>query len=170
MKKIFIIFAVLSAISFGNTYDVKPIKDSVQFEYDMGKKAPWGAVAGTFLLPSLGHAYAGNWGRGLGFLAGELLVYGLMINAANDNVYHSGYTSGSYYSGYTYHSSYETGTENDWMIGIGALAYISLRIWEHVDAYKTAKNYNANLYRKLTLDPVISVENKTAGIKLSYNF
>ena len=60
--------------------------EKLMFQYEMNKKEPWGAVAGTFLLPSVGHAYAGNWGRGLKFLSGEILALVLMANASSDNV------------------------------------------------------------------------------------
>ena len=167
MKKIILLFITMSLISFGASYNVQEprgLSEVARIEYEMEKKAPWGAVAGTFLLPSVGHAYAGDWGRGLKFLGGEILALLLISGAASDNVYHYSYNS---YTGYT---SYESGTENDWLIGVGTLALIGLRIWEHVDAYKTAKNYNANLYRKLSLSPVISPESKSVGMQFSYNF
>lgn len=162
MKKLILIFIVISSISFGASYNVqepKELSEAKMIEFEMEKKAPWGAVAGTFLLPSVGHAYAGDWGRGLKFLGGELLALLVMSSATSDNVYS--------YTGFT---SYETGTENDWLIGVGAITLIGLRIWEHVDAYKTAKNYNTNLYRKLSLSPVVSVEDKSVGMQFSYNF
>ena len=63
MKKIFLLFIVLSSISFGASYNVKEPKtltESSMIEYEMEKKQPWGAVAGKFLLSLVGHAYAGD--------------------------------------------------------------------------------------------------------------
>lgn len=167
MKKMILLFIALSLLTFGASYNVqepKALSESSMIEFEMEKKEPWGAVAGAFLLPSVGHAYAGDWGRGLKFLGGEFLALLVMSEAASDNITRYSY---NYYSGYTY---YEEGTDNDWLIGVGAITLIGLRIWEHVDAYKTAKDYNKNLYRKLSLLPVVSAENKSVGMKLSYNF
>lgn len=175
MKKILVLFCMLTSLSFASTFDVKDsttLTEKQKFEFEMEKKIPWASVGISWLLPSAGHAYAGKWGRGLGFLADEALALGLMINASNDNVSHSaGITSGSYYSGnYTYSSAYETGTDNDWMISAGLVALVGLRIWEYIDAYKTTKNYNSNLYRKLSFEPLVSVENNSVGLKASYKF
>ena len=176
MKKIFYLFCLISSLSFASTFDVKDseiLTEKQKFEYEMEKKSPWAAVGISWLVPSGGHAYAGKWGRGLGFLAGEVLALGLIANAASDNVYHSSYTSysGSYYSSTsTYHPSYEEGTDNDWMIPAGYIALVGLRIWEYVDAYKITKEHNYNLYRKLSFEPKISLENKSVGLQASYKF
>lgn len=111
-----------------------------QLLYSAQAKEPWLAVAGSFFIPSLGHAYAGNWGRGAIFLGAELIEGVVAVGCLNDNYY---YWSGSRFV--------EVNTEND---GVGALAYLALvgtRIWEYVDAYKTAEKFNADLRNKLSL-------------------
>lgn len=172
MKKL-LMFIVISIMAMGETgetdFNMKEKENNLSneklmFQYEMNKKEPWGAVAGTFLLPSVGHAYAGNWGRGLKFLSGEILALVLMANASSDNVEKYQYSNGHvYFIG-------EEGTDNDWLIGVGAIALISLRIWEHIDAYKTAKNYNSNLYRSLIINPVVSPNTKSIGMSVGYSF
>ena len=103
-------------------------------------------------------------GRGLKFLSGEILALVLMANASSDNVEKYQYSNGHvYFIG-------EEGTDNDWLIGVGAIALISLRIWEHIDAYKTAKNYNSNLYRSLIINPVVLPNTKSIGMSVGYSF
>lgn len=98
-----------------------------------GKKIPAAAVGLSILLPSLGHAYAGDWNRGSKFLLleiGAAIVIGL--GESQTETVDLGY-------GITYE---ETSDEGIALEALGALGLIAFRVWELVDAYKTAEDYN----------------------------
>ena len=98
-----------------------------------GEKSPAAAVGLAFLLPSLGHAYAGDWNRGSKFLLldiGALIV--IAIGESQTETVGLGY-------GITYE---ETSDEGESLMALGYLGLIAFRVWEFVDAYKTAEDYN----------------------------
>lgn len=106
-------------------------------KYQETAKNEWTAVAGSWLLPTLGHAYAEDWLRGLPFLGAEI---GGVVLIATD-------TKGN-------------GTNT----AFGLITLLVARIWEYFDAYDTACDFNDNLKRKygLTLQvtddvPVLAV-------------
>lgn len=98
-----------------------------------GEKSPAAAVGLAFLLPSLGHAYAGDWNRGSKFLLldiGAFIV--IAVGESQTETVNLGY-------GITYE---ETSDEGASLAALGYIGLIAFRVWEFVDAYKTAEDYN----------------------------
>ena len=173
MKKFFILFIMVSSFILASDFNVKQLEEYTKVVYDMEKKEPMGAFVGSFLVPSVGHAYAGNWGKGLKFLGAEILAIAVMNYAASDNSTSYEYVNYNNYNGYNsygYSRTVQKGTDNDWLIGAGAITFLTLRVWETIDAYKTAKHYNSNLIKRIELSPIISTDTKTAGLQLNYKF
>ena len=90
--------------------------------YEDGKKTPGAAIVLSLLLSSTGHAYAGNWGRGLLFLGGRVLAF------------------------YTFASM-----ESEDGPLIGFLISLGIGIWEAVDAGQEVERYNKRLYNRINL-------------------
>jgi hypothetical protein len=104
------------------------------FVYRVEKKDPLVAIAAAS-IPSLGHAYAGDWKRGVKFLIAEVLEMGL-INAARV-------------------SMEDPEMEID-LSAIGPFALIALvgtKIWEYIDVYNLVNEYNTSLRVKYGLVP-----------------
>ncbi len=99
-----------------------------------GEKSPAAAVGLAFLLPSLGHAYAGDWNRGSKFL---LLDIGALIVIA---IGESQTETVPTYAAWGIKA--ETSDEGESLMALGYLGLIAFRVWEFVDAYKTAEDYN----------------------------
>jgi hypothetical protein len=106
------------------------------FVYRVEKKDPLVAIAAAS-IPSLGHAYAGDWKRGVKFLIAEVLEMGLIINAARA-------------------SMEDSEMELDLSAAIGPFALIALvgtKIWEYIDVYNLVNEYNTSLRVKYGLVP-----------------
>lgn len=88
--------------------------------YNNQKKNPGTAGVLSFLISSTGHAYAGNWGRGLLFLGGRILCVSVASNAES----------------------------KDHAIG-GLIAFLGLAIWEIIDAGNEVDKYNKRLYNSI---------------------
>lgn len=88
--------------------------------YESQKKSPATARVLSFLISSAGHAYAGNWGRGLLYLLGR----GLFITAA---------------------ASTQNSGEQSVYLGL----FIGCSIAEIVDAGSETEKYNARLYNSI---------------------
>ena len=125
--------------------------------FENNKKSPALGVLFSLLLPSTGHAYAGNWREGLFFTAGQAsaLPIGFIMcrGAFNDE---------------------NTACEILGWTSISTMAV--LRVWEIIDAGKEVKRYNNNVYRKifdreppsfsLNLQPTY----QGANLTMSYSF
>ena len=75
MKQLTIIQTLLLSFGFSQIMmpDVSKMSDTEKIMwYQNEKKSPALAVLCSFFLPSSGHAYAGDWGRGLKFLGGKV--------------------------------------------------------------------------------------------------
>ena len=92
------------------------------------KKSPALAVGLSFLCPTAGHAYAGNWKRGIGFQVGK--VAGLFVGGFVLEVIGVPPTEGAVIALFTA------------VFGLGA-------IWEYYDAAKTTVKFNNNLYKNI---------------------
>ena len=132
--------------------------------YQTQKKNEGTAMLFSLIIPSGGHAYAGNWGRGLGLAASEV---GLLIMAIS-----IGFTencSSSYYSAYEY-CDYEP----NGLFWVGYLGAIATRFYEIFDAGKEVKKYNQRLLMQYGMGPGFSMnivpQKKGASLKLAYNF
>ncbi|GEM_PF-1907671 len=109
--------------------------------YEQEKKSSGTAIVLSLVVSSAGHAYAGNWPRGLLFTAGRVagVVLALTAGTSTNYVYSPGY----YWASYGYYTS-ETTT---WFyVGIGAA--VGFAVWEAIDAGGEADRYNEKLYEK----------------------
>lgn len=106
--------------------------------YEKEKKSSGTAVLLSLVVTSAGHAYAGNWGRGLLFTAGRV---GGAVLALTAGIKTTTETSGYYYS-------YTTTEITAWYyIGLGAILVFA--IWEAIDASAEVDRYNEDLYNKI---------------------
>lgn len=128
--------------------------------YESQRKSPTTAVLLSCLITSVGHAYAGNWGRGLLFTMGRLGGYVIAANSPDKKSDNSwGDKTPDHSQGY--------------YIGVGIT--LVLAIWEMIDASATAESYNNDLYKKITgKDSGISFnmlpKNKGMQFGISYSF
>jgi hypothetical protein len=104
--------------------------------YEKEKKSSGTAVLLSLVVSSAGHAYAGNWGRGLLFTAGRVGGVVLALTAGIEE------TTYGYY--YTYTESNITAW---YWIGLGTT--LVLAIWEAIDASAEVDRYNEDLYNKI---------------------
>ena len=115
--------------------------------YNAESKSPWLAVGAAWFVPTLGHAYAGDWIKGLPFLGAEAVGIALMISGASQ-------PSGTGGMG-------TTSTIGFWTV-------IVARIWEYVDAYGTAENFNKTLKEKYNIS--FKLEEFSPELALKYSF
>jgi len=126
-------------------------------------KEPSTAVLLSLLIPSTGHAYAGNWGRGVGFAAGRIGLVALAFTA--------GVSENTDTNSFGPITVTVVSKEPNGLYYVSLLGAAALGIWEAVDASKTAQKYNAKLQEQnglslgLTADP-----QGRAQIRLSYAF
>lgn len=97
--------------------------------YSVGYLSAW-------FLPSLGHAYAGDWGRGAKFLIGSVGGYILVIvgTSMTELVWKGGYDWGWYQE--------EITDDGAALAGLGVLTILIFRIWEGFDLYYTIRDHN----------------------------
>ena len=118
--------------------------------YQNEKKSPARAIFYSWLIPTSGHAYAGDWNRGLIFKGGELA---------------------SFFGGVFL---FEVSTNGESIPG-AVLMMISpvILIWEFYDVAKTATKYNKQLYKDLFGEEPkmkISFIPKSNGFGLALNY
>lgn len=166
MKKFFITIIVI-LLTFHVLYGQEMDETEKMKLYESTKKSQTTAVLLSFLLTSTGHAYAGNWGRGLAFTAGRV---GCAVLAFTVGIKETTETESGYY--FTMVTIKEEKTPL-YYIGIGGA--IAFAIWEMVDASNQVKKYNQKTHdrifgtsSKIGLDLV--PQKYGASIKLSYNF
>jgi hypothetical protein len=135
--------------------------------YQKESKSTGTAVLLSLVITSAGHAYAGNWPRGLLFTAGRV---GGVVLALTAGIQHKkDYYSYGYY--YTYYS--ESTEITDWYwVGLGSS--LVLAIWEAIDAAGEANRYNDDLYERITGQQRIGI-NLVPGpnggqVRFTYNF
>ena len=122
------------------------------------QKSPLGAVVLAWLVPSAGHAYAGDWGRGAKFIAldiGSFIVMGVGLSKTEVSC------------GWAYCEETLT-DEGAGYVGLGFLSLLGFRIWEFVDAYHTAKDYNRGKLSNLSVD--YGYIGEVPSLKMSYRF
>jgi len=109
--------------------DFEDMSDSEKYMvYNSHRKSPTTGVLLEWLLPTLGHAYAGNWKRGLAFKGGQIgFIFALDLVTESDGIFH-------------------IATEEiyPFFIGLGLI-----QIWEFVDVGMETKKYNYKLYREI---------------------
>tara|TARA_R100000278_G_C5477110_1_gene166845 strand:- start:3060 stop:3566 length:507 start_codon:yes stop_codon:yes gene_type:complete len=167
MKKLLIMLMVGSL--FGQ-YSAKDFEDMSQTEklmlYDSYKKSP--LLVFPLLIPSLGHAYANNWERGLKFFLAELVPisfsYMHMNNCCNTTKYNPNHSE-----------LCECGEFGHYALGIVLIPSI-IYLWEKVDAYKEVKKYNRRVHKEIfgKEPPLFSLNLQPtylgANLNLSYSF
>lgn len=143
---------------------VKPLENQYntqkQLEYELNKKNPTNVAMLGCLVPSLGHAQIGQWGRGALFLTGEVACIVLAITVGYD----------------------EYGNAED-LSGIMISSAIGFHLLGAIDAYFCTQKYNTRLYESIMKKPVsynntINIKPVTfsynkkvgLGLSLSYNF
>lgn len=118
--------------------------DARWLRYEEEKKEPWIAVGAAWFIPSVGHAYAGDWGRGFPFLLADIACIGLAATGIQQK---STTTDlGPPYGSYTTKTTEYTST---YYAGLGLL--VLARIWEYFDVYALAEQHNKNLQQELML-------------------
>lgn len=118
--------------------------------YQKESKSKATAILLSLLISSAGHAYAGDWGRGLLFLAGRLGSYAMIISGANSR-------------------------GNEGVASAGLVLLLVLMIGEPIDAASAVDDYNDNLYeriygRKPPLAINIVPQRKGLQLQFTYNF
>jgi len=119
-------------------------------KYQAEKKEPWVGVGAAFLVPSLGHAYAGNWGRGVKFLLIDVGCIALMSAGASEAV-----------------------EGNTGLYTIGLLGLTVSRIWEYIDAYRAVEDYNKKVAEKYGVGVSLNFKQNNNGvnsIRLALNY
>ena len=138
--------------------------------YETQKKSVGAAFLWAFFIPSAGHAYAGNWGRGALFLVGEVVTYGYMISGMLDEIENQKDENMFFQT----KAERDRTDKNASKIVWGALGFTALRIWEWIDATSQVKKYNSNLHNSIfaiqPLNFAIMPEAGGARFQLSYNF
>jgi hypothetical protein len=112
--------------------------------YQNEKKSPSLGVLYSFLLPTAGHAYAGDWKRALLFKGSQIgmvfLHYSLYNKAWGERVENQ-HGKGRY-------PDYDASIEERAYYPLFAVVFILLPL-EYYDVTKTVKKYNQQLYEKL---------------------
>ena len=155
-----IIFFVLTAFVFSQEIDYE--KNQL---YESQKKSPLGAFALAYLPYGVGHAYAGNWTRGLLFNLGEAVVFAGIL---------------AYYHDPDANSTYMGNMSSLDGIQVAIGAFLVIKIWEMIDAYQLTDKYNENLYKRiygektrigLSIVPLkVNAEKYALGLNLSLTF
>ena len=158
MKQLTIILTLL--LSFGFSQIMMP--DATKMSntekmmlYQTEKKSPGLAVFYSLLLSSSGHAYSGNWKRGLKINA---IKYSLGL-------------AGTY-------SIFRWAPEEDYTFGALAVGFylgtLGVFVYELIDVAVQAKNYNNTLYKQIfgkepSWDISLGPQLNGIGLALSYN-
>jgi len=146
MKKalVAIILVVLVVCLVGISFAQEMGTDTKWKLYNAESKNPWLAVGAAWFIPTAGHAYAGNWGRGLPFLGVEAASLALMMSSIS--------STGS--------------TVNTSQYGLALGVFMVARIWEYFDAYSTAEDANKELKKNYGLTFLI----RDSSPSLAFNY
>ena len=119
--------------------------------YERSKKSSGTSIPLSLIMPSAGHAYTHNWGRGLLFAAGRVGGVVLAFTAGTKDVYQSTPLGSGY--GYVYNQQ----TEYTGWFYIGIASTIGLTIWEAIDASTEVDRYNERLSKRIIGEKSIGV-------------
>jgi len=132
--------------------DMNEIEKMMVFQYN--KKSPAIGVILSILLPSAGHAYAGNWREGLFFTATQIVAFPIIPTTVC-----------------------VVEQETCSIIAPTMLGtMLVIRIWEIIDAGKEVKRYNNKVYRKIfdrgppSLSMHLQPTYQGANLTMSYSF
>ena len=117
--------------------------------YENEKKSPGLGVLFSFLLPTAGHVYAGDWKRGLLFKGTQIgnIFLTIYLNNKAWGEYDRTYR-GPGYGAETKYPDYDARLERQSFYPLWTNIFI-LFPWEIYDLTKTVKKYNQQLYEKL---------------------
>ena len=144
-----LLFISCSVVS-GQYADKKSKFNYKEYSYQTGDRyEPTLAGVCSFLIPGLGQVVSGETKRGLGFFAGSIGSYAMILGSVDDDGYVKNVTQGR----------------------IGAIGLIGIWIWSMVDAVQVAKVNNLALREKnkissIRLQPTLlptGNSNKIAG-------
>ena len=137
--------------------------DYKTYSYQAGDRYnPTLAGAASFLVPGLGQIIVGETGRGLGFMGGYFLSYGLILGAASN------------ISQDVYNSSELTNNQTQAIVGLVGL--LGTWIWSMGDAVRVAKVNNLaeremNKKVSFSLQPIVlpqtNTRHLTGGLQLN---
>ena len=142
MKKLLcvLMFGSLFAQYLPDMSDMNETEKMLVFENN--EKHPELGVIFSIFLPTSGHAYAGNWLRGISFTGSKYsaIIGGALLPEICTTTTHTyGYT-------YTYtNEKCETNPISYVLVGLGVV----LHWWEIIDAGKEVTRYNDKLYRHI---------------------
>ena len=131
MKKIIALFLIsIFLVLFTDIVIAEELDIKTRWElYNTQKKYPL-LAAGASIVPTLGHAYAGDWERGLPFLGAEIAGIALIVIEANEQ---------------------DPNKQDLGRALVGVYVFFVATVWESIDAYLTADNFNEKLKEKYNL-------------------
>ena len=116
-------------------------------QYQDQKKSEVAALVLEILIPTVGHAYAGNWAKGL-------IPFGVTV---------AGYTTAFVGAAECAdHTGDCTGGENAKMLS-GLIVGIGGQIWGMVSAYRTAENHNNELRERYGIETGLAIRPAYGG-------
>ena len=136
MKKILLL--CLLSLSFSQEFDYSKMSDAEKIMmYQMYKKSPTLGTVFTLVLPTSGHAYAGNWNRGLKLFGGRLLSVGISFGLSNYFWEEDLFTK-------------EVRMDLDRILGVsGVISFIYFTVKEWTDVSNEVHLYNKRLKRQI---------------------
>ena len=153
-KYLFIVLFLMSEFSFSQMIvpDTSKMSETDKMIwYQNEKKSPAAAIFYSWLLPTAGHAYAGNWKKGIMFKGAEMvtIIGGFTLIEASRDIS---------------------------ILGISmVLSSPIIFIWEFYDVAKMTTLYNKQLYKNLFgeksgITNSLIPKPKDIKLALSYNF
>ena len=129
-----------------------------QEKYNSEKKDTVVTMALAWSVPSLGHFYAGDWGRAGKFVLFEAIGLGLMI---------AGYNQANSEESDNYSFGRLLPSNGNFQAGIVILAVA--RVWEVIDANSTAIEFNEQLKKKYGLSFYMNTPSQPIEMGLTMN-
>lgn len=126
-----------------NTLTVKSIEEAAAI-YAVNRKEPYLAISFAMPFPSLGHAYAGDWGRGAPFIIFEVLPIVVGLWPSDD---------------------YDFKNIQALILSLGL---VLIKAIELHDAAMTAEDYNQRLKQRLRLE--VLPQDQGVGMRLKLQF
>jgi len=124
--------------------------------YQNEKKSPALGVLYSFLLPTTGHAYAGDWKRGLLFKGSQIgmVFLAISLNQKGWGKWDEDHYNSNWFDDYGDSNAHPGYPDYDArLIGLSyypLFASVFILVpWELYDVAKTAKKYNQELYEEL---------------------
>ena len=173
MKKLTILLTLLLSFVFSQIMmpDTSKMTNTEKIMwYQNEKKSAALAVGFSVLLPSAGHAYAGDWTRGLKFKSSQILLFIVGGTLAAEGASREWKNVGG-----TRIKKRKSTTLYNVGVIMCIAGPIAIYIWELIDVAKTTKKYNNQLYKNIFgKDPSMQFslipQPKGIGLGLSYNF